>query len=205
MSIWSGADTSEKSLTDRLLAMFTALLVFVGLLQLFVFGIQARRLRQTIESTDKIAKIQLRAYVFVAEAKIIDPDSANPSAAIMARNFGQTPAYDTIVAAIIRLAPDGEIPFPEPVAEDNVSNFVLAPEHSGVKTMVLERLLNPQTMKSLRARQPVMLYAWGFISYRDVFNRPQRTNFRLSIGGPQGWPETNLMVVSPDGNSIVES
>jgi len=41
------------------------------------------------------SRAQLRAYVFVGEVKIIDPDGTEPQAQITLSNFGQTPAYNS--------------------------------------------------------------------------------------------------------------
>jgi hypothetical protein len=68
----NAAERKEKLQLDRNLTeftsqlrTFTALLVVVGLLQLIIFGLQAKRLRQTVETMDRTAETQLRAYLSI--------------------------------------------------------------------------------------------------------------------------------------------
>lgn len=82
-------------------------LLFIGLLQLGVFGLQARRLRQTIEVTDKAAEAAQksadfaeksltlieRPYVFAhSVSKFHISENLNPAITYEVANFGKTPA-----------------------------------------------------------------------------------------------------------------
>jgi hypothetical protein len=174
-------------ITDTLLVLFT-----------FTLWWSTRGL---VNGAEETARRELRAYVFVAQTKIIDPDGPDPLGEIMINNFGKTPAYDVSFAVIFRgFNPnDGRI-FEPPKFDKDSSRFVLGPGQPGVKNMPLKTLLNADMMVTLRSRSPHVLYAWGILQYRDAFDKIQTTEFRASIGGPSGWPASNLMVVDPEGN-----
>jgi hypothetical protein len=82
-------------------AVFTAVLCTVGVLQLAVFGLQARRLKQTIQAMRATEMTQLRAYVGVERMEVI-LEQSQPSISVAGfhdlihiglKNFGVTPAY----------------------------------------------------------------------------------------------------------------
>jgi len=91
-------------------------LLFIGLLQLGVFGLQARRLRQTIEVTDKAAEaaqksadvaektltLGERPYVFAFNvSKFCIPENLIPTITYEVANFGKTPAIIQRVQAAL--------------------------------------------------------------------------------------------------------
>jgi hypothetical protein len=108
--------------TDVALAIFTAALVFVGVLQLFAFVLQARRLHQTIgvmqtaeERQQATDRAQLRAWVGI-DSIVLDatnlhvadytpPDTGKPGVEILdkvlisVKNFGRTPANQVQIIA----------------------------------------------------------------------------------------------------------
>jgi hypothetical protein len=201
---------------DWFVAIFTGLLVYVTFrlvnstnklweagerqikLSRSVAAVQARNTRKQLHLSEVTAERQLRAYVFVVQAKIINPDSADPSGELTVRNCGQTPAYD--VARFTGFNPqDARILEPVEIGEES-TRFALGPGQVGVKNMPLHTLLNAGTMVGLRAKGQHILYASGLIAYRDAFGKDQTTEFVMSIGGIGGWPESNLMVTDPKGN-----
>jgi hypothetical protein len=219
----------EKAKQDRRLADYTEFLFFATLfLGVATAGLvvvaycQMRESRQSIDATvqlaeaavehanhadraikvgENTAKRQLRAYVFVAQATIIDPDGIDPRLDLRIRNFGQTPAYDVAVSGIVGgFNPHDARLFPDPPKDSGLSRFVFGPNQDALKYFELRTLLNPNTMKGLRSRDQHILYAWGEITYRDAFEKVRYAKYRLSIGGPEGWPDTNLMIVCPEGN-----
>jgi hypothetical protein len=184
----------DVHVTDVGVAVFTGLLV-IATASLFIIGlIQAGIMGRT-------ARRQLRAYVFVDQATVIEPDGADPRLDIQIRNSGQTPAHEVVVAGIVRgFNPHDARLFSDPPKDSEFSRFVFGPNRFAYKSFALKELLNSNTMKGLRSRDQHILYVWGEISYRDVFKKSRYTKFRLSIGGPSGWPDTNLMIVSAEGN-----
>jgi hypothetical protein len=176
----NGAITAVSTL---LLTFVTAGLVFIGYRQ------------------HRTTRAQLRAYVFVGEVKIIDPDGAEPQAAVTLSNFGKTPAYRVTVstgACGDKFPPRRTVFDPTPVSPYS-SRFVFAPGGLGIRNIPLKTLLNSHRMIGLR-NGALALYVYGEILYTDAFQKGQSTKFRFMIGGDGGWPSSNLMVVCPEGN-----
>jgi hypothetical protein len=166
--------------------------------------------KRLVSGSEMTAERQLRAYVFVTQVRVIDPDSDNPSAEIMIKNTGQTPAYKVTVEAAANREnfPPGIVIFtPTPVGP-NTTRFVLGPEGTGMKTIPLTTLLNAEVMQGMRDGRAA-LYLWGEILYTDAFKKsfrkPRFTQFRFMIGGSGGWPSSNLMVVCAEGNDADEN
>jgi hypothetical protein len=148
----------------------------------------------------------LRAYVFVTQVKVIDPDSDRPTAEILIKNTGQTPAYNVTVAAAANREnfPPGIVTFaPTPVGQDT-SRFVLGPDGLGVHTVSLTTLLDKRVMQGMRDGHAA-LYVWGEIFYTDAFKKSWFTRLRFMIGGSGEWPSSNLMMVCAEGNDADEN
>ena len=88
------------------MVVFTGGLVLVGTLQLFVFGLQARRLRQTIKTMDDTAERELRAYVLPDSAGIVDGSMLTPprvdkigvpGVTTFIKNYGQSQPTKSVV------------------------------------------------------------------------------------------------------------
>lgn len=100
-------EKEEKKTLDRRLVFFTACLAAIGLMQLVVFGLQARRLRQTVEATkeaadaanksadvaEKALELVERPYIFAhSVSKFHISENLNPAITYEVANFGKTPA-----------------------------------------------------------------------------------------------------------------
>jgi hypothetical protein len=89
-----------KSSADWWMVWLTGVLAFVAFLQLVVFGLQARRLKQTIDTMQslgreqrEIGESQTRAYVHIKSAVIeFAVDGLVPIITFIAFNSGQSPA-----------------------------------------------------------------------------------------------------------------
>jgi len=190
-----------KALREWLLVGFTGLL---WLVTTFLAAYTAKLWTATsrlVEGADATARRQLRAYVFVAEVKIEAPDGPEPRADITIRNTGGTPAYKVTVSAAASAAnfPPGKTIFEETPTGPESSRFVFGPDGMGRRSIPLKTLLGPGAMASLRGETGA-LYVYGQIRYVDAFDEPQTTDFRFMIGGDDGWPSSDLMVVCPEGN-----
>ena len=129
----------------------------------------------------RTAQRQLRAYVSVDRADFYCSEEGEPSATIVLRNSGQTPARDVVSWASIdvleRRHEETLVP-PELVA---VSGTTLGA--NGVLTKFLRfRTLNTQEIADIAAGSKVV-YAFGKIEYRDVFGKLRTTSFRLGYLG----------------------
>lgn len=175
-------EKEEKKTIDNRLVFYTGCLAAIGLMQLIVFGLQARRLRQTVGATKEAANAAQnsaealisveRAYVFVDvtlyEGKIM----------IEYQNHGKTPAViNKIYCAIdIQRTPPVEI---------NQELFLDVPP--GVVIGSSKKYLNNITqiaqkrIKELKGRRYEwsnnLIYCYGRVEYTDVLKRPQSTTY----------------------------
>src|SRR5271155_2169793 len=122
----AGQSKSEWMTSENLLALFTLGLVIVGGVQLWLFFVQLRLIRESLDDakltaeaakeaaeTSKLhadiaqgtlktmqdtAERQLRAYVLIpsAHVKNIAEGNGPPVAHVQIKNFGQTPAYKVV-------------------------------------------------------------------------------------------------------------
>ncbi len=193
---------------ETLMMWFTGGLVLVGGLQLIVFGIQARRLRQTIDTMDKTAERQLRAYVLPENAGIIDglmmePPRAEfmnvPAIGLVIKNSGQTPAHRVASCAEIDVIPVNEQArlIPPEVEERFFSTL-----GSGVlftKSLRLPRALTAEEIRDINGGARG-IFIWGRIIYRDAFAKPHYCNFRLYYTGTYPPARGAVLNFSETGN-----
>ncbi len=177
------------SITDWYIVWLTSIIAVVGFLQLTVFGLQARRLRQTIETMDDTAVRQLRAYVSAAVENELDIDRLGGiEIIIVIKNCGQTPAYNLINFGIAEMA---SYPFPKLRAAaviskkvnsgSEVPRLVLHPGASIRTTHLCE--LQSEERDLIRHGKDCQLYVYGEISYKDAFDFTRYTRYRLRFGG----------------------
>ena len=149
----------------------------------------------------RTAKRQLRAYIFIAEGKIIGMDTDDPQAEITIKNSGQTPAYKVVVSTAANTADVGNRPDFHPVAEsENSSRFLFGADGMGRRNIPLKVLLPVQAKRDALKAGLGILYVWGEIHYKDIFNHDRWVKFRLEIGGKNAWPTDDRMFVCPEGN-----
>jgi hypothetical protein len=182
-------DRQQKSANDRKLVDFTgylvvatAILAAIGFLQLCVFGLQARRLRQTVEAMEDTAERQLRAYAQVTDLRFVPPQatSAQPlSVGYRISNTGQTPAYQVAPAfGLNPYQPDFKPGTALPIKPDGgggeKSRSTLGPgQHQGGSC---SRLITDAELAAIR-RGEQRLYLYGTVWYEDAFKTQRHTNF----------------------------
>jgi hypothetical protein len=173
-------------------------LVFVALLQLGAFIVQACRLGQTIQVMRDTAERQLRAYVSVDTAQITGINSGdNPVADLVVKNFGQTPAYDLTEMGGIAMGVSFNT-IPPPTGSHRMSRASLS---AGAVTREFHpgpRPLTPEAIAALLAGT-MTLWVYGEIHYRDAFKIERFTKYRFMIGGAVGIHGTNLAICE-EGN-----
>lgn len=200
-------ERQQKAANDRKLVEFTGWLVIatlllaaIALLQAGVFGLQARRLRQTVETIEKTERRSLRAYVGVSR---IEMECANPGdptyvlpalttpgvllgdfIAVKIKNFGPSPAKRVSVFAFLRVVP-GPLLLPGDFFAHNdrdtapsgdvrisLSRLMLFPGQSAVVKVATD------VREVRRGHDPAnRAYVYGRIYYHDIYNRPWRTKF----------------------------
>lgn len=194
--------------TETLMMWFTGGLVLVGGLQLIVFGVQAKRLRQTIDTMDSTAERQLRAYVLPENAGIIDglmmdPPRAEfmnvPGIGLVIKNTGQTPAHKVASRADIAVIPMTD---QAGLLAPEVKEVFFSTLGSGTfftKSLRLPRALTAEEIHDINEGTKG-IFIWGRIIYRDAFKKPHHCDFRLYYSGKYPPSKGAILNFSETGN-----
>lgn len=198
-------DSKQKAANDWHLVELTGILAAIGFFQLVVFGLQAHRLRQTIEAMENAERRTLRAYVGI-EKIAFDIPGANDSSytpapiplpagfrfrdflVVTVKNFGETPARDVTVFAYYTSMPPNERLPDNFFDQDSNNTDVLsnAPVRISVARYLLQRgqseiskhgLTTITPLREAREGRGNNIYVFGRIYYRDAYGRPWRTKF----------------------------
>jgi hypothetical protein len=203
--------------TDVWLAVFTGLLVFVGTLQFVVFGLQARRLRQTIETMRATERRQLRAYVGIdmialastANLTAITYAPYTPSVGtacpdfmiVNLMNFGQTPANHVHIWVNWMDGPVGlRLPddFNWPRYDGNTPALIrpIWTKPALFPGKVFQQRIPIPNLEGFRqaAAGRLWMYAYGDITYVDIYGRECTTTFCFHYNyDPQRAPEEHFV------------
>jgi hypothetical protein len=130
----------------------------------------------------------LRAYVNISRSRIVEP--LNPEKryfALEVKNFGQTPAHDQIlwVSTVVREFPRKSAPATSPPPGFQMGKESLPPGRTSLISVPVGPL-NAWEETQLRTGKAA-IYITGEINYRDVFDAPHTTTFRLFCYG-EGLP-----------------
>jgi hypothetical protein len=177
--------------TDTLLVAVTFLLFWATL----ALWLSTRRL---VKDAKRTAARQLRAYVNVANA-VAKPDGDFFVYSIEVKNFGQTPAYKVRLRYVIELR---ECPTMRPfiVPDDpKISVAVLPPTVPIHDAFRPRQVLGPNQRQRL-ADGAAAIYIYGLITYEDIFESPQETEFRYMIGGNVGISPEGAVRICEEGN-----
>lgn len=201
---------------------FTLWLVIVGGGQLGLFYWQLRLIRVAADDAKKAgiaaeraadattasvdlarstAEKQLRAYVLVTNITIrgVEPD-ATPTAAIIFRNSGQTPAsYLQVFVAmgLIDYPPKSHPVDDEPSAVGSVT--VLGPNSEYMVPAALVGQLGADQYLAIHNGDQA-IHITGTIKYRDAFGIARHTNFNSFYGGDFGTNDRGAPSHAPTGN-----
>jgi hypothetical protein len=181
-------------------------LIAVGLIQAGVLAWQIWYLRNTLDHGRKSSQLELRAYVFVTDAKFSWSKARREwGAEFQYRNYGATPAYDVVVRSGLRLREAGG---PEPNwGYDNTWPIGVVGPH-GDKFWDEAYFDNPvpgypQLRAALR-NGTLEVFLFGRIDYVDEFDRPRWTEFRYSVGGELGYEDFHMSACR-EGNRTEKS
>jgi hypothetical protein len=198
------AERDAKATTDRRMVWLTGALVLVGAIQAFVFFIQARRLRETIDATRDTTDVmrdtaqrQLRGYVFATEGRVVN--LANPGLApvaqVIIKNAGQTPAYN--VTCAIGFGADPPID-PDQIVPRNVTTKAsLAPGGDTEQRSEAPGPLN-SALHAHILRGTKVLYVFGVIRYADIFETKHFTRYRFMTDGDTH--KSGSLIICAEGN-----
>ena len=195
----------KRENTDAWSVLFTAIIAGVGVLQLLAFLGQKRALERTIEQAKAAEERQFRAYVFPYEPKLSQIGPGWPiHVKVGVKNYGNTPASRVRcdVQLLMREFPPTEVPqlghVPEPTA------FTWLPQ--GATFGFSHSLSGTLSQAQIQAmgEGTCAIYLVGRITYLDVFQRRQTTDFLLFHNGSlerMGVHGQGVMMFYREGNS----
>ncbi len=196
----SEKDTEERK-DRKILNVLTFSLAGIGVMQLIVFGLQARRLRETVEATEKAAEatkkqteVAINEFISTHRPKIIvrsvtiEPPT-HPTLPIeggkplkvqgVVVNIGDTPT-EIIESNITILVggPKFNARTPFGPASNNINGIKLFPGGAWSFLVTAEQIdfKNAPEIISLKQGEKT-IYFFGFISYRDDIGNMRRTAF----------------------------
>lgn len=176
------------------LASFTRVLAVVAAFQLIVFAYQGWQLKRTVDSADKNAIIELRAYVHIHHVRLmqqLDPKVIT-NLDVVIRNSGKTPARRVTAwgaTHLMEFPPLSDLPGkptgPRPAQFNIAADAMVGQNNLSARAPTLEEInaIRDGTM---------VLYAYGEIRYYDVFDKERITQYRYACGGSYGPAEGNL-------------
>lgn len=172
------------------------LLVGVGIAQAGLFFWQLRLIRkgladtkgaadaarESVELARKTAQRQLRAYVGVSDARVVSSDNGSTfDVEIELTNAGQTPALRVTHQMAVGLQ----------IFRDKPLNFTTSERGRGEApippggTFILKRPIAIAGPSGVGAVGPQkVIFGWGRVDYRDIFDAPQNIEFRFRSGEP---------------------
>lgn len=181
-------ERKDKSESDWSLVKLTGVLAIIGVIQIIVFGLQARRLRQTVNATKDAADAALktarnmetieRAYVkmsHVAPGLILD-DIGGLAVQLRVKNFGKTPARVNDLRVDFRYLPEiTDLPDVPPAIEmpGDVLAFLVQDDEFFFSH---QRALGNTIVDNLRDDVGTVL-VWGYVDYTDAFEQRHRAGY----------------------------
>ena len=175
-------ERKDKSESDWWLVKLTGILALIGVIQIVVFGLQARRLRQTVNATKAAADAALktaqnmetieRAYVkmsHVAPGLILD-DMGGLAVQLRIKNFGKTPARVNDVRVDFRYLPDIMALPSVPPAIEKLGDVLAFLVQDDEFYYTPQRALGVTVLDNLRENVGTLL-VWGYVDYTDAFDQ----------------------------------
>jgi hypothetical protein len=197
----------------------TLLLVLVGAIQagLFVWqlGLIRKGLADTKEAADaakestqtanaslalsrQTAEHQLRAYVMVDKAVTVN-FGPKPTAQVVIKNFGATPAYGFTIWTVVDVATDPIDGPPEPPTGAVEAKGDLGPGSFVHTWDTSERVIPVEEIQAVQDGR-AGFYVFGKAAYKDVFGKEHSTKFCFIYGGRSGPHPTGAMAQYKDWN-----
>jgi hypothetical protein len=166
-------DAAITAVATILLTFVTAGLVWIGIGQ------------------TNTSRAQLRAYVFVESAQVVNVIEGNgsPESHVVIKNYGQTPAYELVSVSGIAM---DEYPPPPTLnltvteREFGTDGETMGPSDTSFSIIPSNAAPVPPDIRAAIISGNWVVYVYGEIRYKDVFGRRQWTKYRMMMGGPAG-------------------
>jgi hypothetical protein len=167
-AIWERTSEDPVAFYTLVLSVFTAVLAIATIRVWFVT-------KALVDGAKDTAERQLRAYIGITGAPILE-GADEWIIAVDYWNHGQTPAHDVRGSISVQvLAID---PYPVfPPAEEWPGSWVMVPNAHATPDRSVALLEHEGDIVSGRKA----IFAWGHISYRDVFNWQIKVTFRYRL------------------------
>jgi hypothetical protein len=181
-------EQQDQSSSNWWLVRATVLLAVIGLMQLGVFGLQARRLRQTVEKMDDTAVQELRAYISAQPNGPLQGLTAATAVhtPTLNMNHGRTPAYQVDVKAMLDVLPyplPPDFPLPQVIVPRPSSKTVIHPQGGTAYGAFSTAPISGFQIGQIDAGTH-RLYVFGRIDYVDAFSKERETTFCASATPP---------------------
>jgi hypothetical protein len=207
---------------DSPITVFTFFLVLVG-------AIQAYWLQRTVKVSEAAARAagksadavvsQLRAYISIFQNDISGATplgelniqtilpliaGTRPCSRVKYKNTGQTPAFDLVVNGNVSLTewPLDPAKLPPIQTGHGGSKETLGPGMERTKIDITPPEIPPLTQDDIVGLTSgrLAIFVYGEMLYRDAFNIPRFTRYRLFTGGPTGIRGGGFLSAHDEGN-----
>jgi len=162
----------------------------------------ARAAERSVSIADDTAKRQLRAYVHIRDARVLNFGNNEPikiSASV--HNFGNTPAYSAEISTSFCTGSDPQSGdhFVSAREPDKRNRATIPPGSSTIMTIEFPKTLDASEIDNLRNGK-LAIWFFGEVRYRDAFDEVRLSRYRVKYGGDTGCAPSGLMTTEPDGN-----
>jgi hypothetical protein len=154
--------------------------------------------QRTIETTERNAELELRAYLSRAPSErhleVSDQRGTVFEFRVRINNDGKTPAYrvrsgGAVIILQVPLPPDVSLEVRQP--DINPSETIVGPGR-GLIVSLLTEPLSPQEIADVKAGTEKKMFLFIIVTYRDIFDKPRRLKIFDSIlwkpDGPKAVP-----------------
>ncbi len=206
----NGQEESDRAIPRNSIWEMVAILVSFAevIILAFTFFAVKRSARKQLEAYITMESIarettqrQLRAYIF--PDKFVFENAVGPippSLAAIFKNSGQTPAFHMICCSDVgwgKFPPSINFSLAEDISVE--SRGSIGPGASFTQTYPMDKPLAEEDKRGIES-EGAAIYFYGYVKYRDIFDKPHRTNFRVYYTGELISGGPILMFACSEGN-----
>lgn len=188
-SVWmllNEGSAAIGALATIVIAWFTATLWFATRGLHHASGDQSKAMSDSAAAMDRIGRalsFQSRAYLSISLDGAVYQDATKKFEAVLkVTNTGFTAATNVrwkIAAAILPVPLPADFKYPLP--RNAMGGLTVGAQQMGVMSAVVEHRVDEEAVAAIKLGMNQALYAWGTVSYKDVFRRTRRCTFAHHI------------------------